>query len=259
MAEKSAKRLFVCENDSCKEEFWREPNSISPHNYCSSSCAATVNNRKFPKRFAKIAICRSCNKSFKNLSHNKDYCSVACRSHARLKYTKDEIIRAIKNKSLELNRVPAKREIAEYCDTAIRLFGSWNEAVRAAGFEPYRSHDDRMYKRSRTKALDGHKCDSISEAIIDNWLYKQKIPHSRDIVYPKGNYKSDWSLKNGKVFVEYFGLAKDSPRYDASISAKNAICRNYGIKLVPIFAEDLYPKPIFTRKLQFLEKYKGLL
>ncbi|PIW97610.1 glycerol kinase, partial [Candidatus Jorgensenbacteria bacterium CG_4_8_14_3_um_filter_38_10] len=64
-----------------------------------------------------------------------------------------------------------------------------------------------------TKALDGHYYDSISELLIDNWLYKKKILHERDAHYPGTHHKADWGILigNQKIFVEYFGLINDSP------------------------------------------------
>ncbi len=79
-----------------------------------------------------------------------------------------------------------------------------------------------MYKRSRAKASDGHSCDSISELIIDNWLTENNISHQVDVLYPKTEHKADWSIETNreKVFVEYFGLAGDSARYDQTIKEK---------------------------------------
>ncbi len=41
---------FICENKNCNKKFAKQPSDISPHNYCSRSCAAIVNNAKDPKR-----------------------------------------------------------------------------------------------------------------------------------------------------------------------------------------------------------------
>ena len=77
---------------------------------------------------------------------------------------KEEIsIGIIRSYFKEKGRIPAKRELVNAMSSTIRLFGTWNNAIRAAGFEPNRSHDDRMYKRTRTVAADGHVCDSVSE------------------------------------------------------------------------------------------------
>ncbi len=148
-------------------------------------------------------------------------------------------------------RVPAKRDILELIHRAPHLFGSWNKAVTAAGLTPNRSHDNRMYKRIMTKARDGHLCDSVSEALIDNWLSKNKISHERDVSYPNTNHKADWAVKD--IFIEYFGLAKDSPRYDRSIRKKKKLCEKFNIKLIEIYPNDLYPNINLDNKLKFLQ------
>jgi len=127
----------------------------------------------------------------------------------------------------KLGRVPARREAEKINKPCVKIFGSWNNAISAAGFIPNRSHDDRMYKRINAKAIDGHLCDSVSELLIDNWFYQNGILHERDVQYPRTFHKADWKiLRNDKeVFVEYFGLVNDSPRYDRSIKQKKALCK----------------------------------
>ena len=148
-----------------------------------------------------------------------------CRGGTEPKYTRQKLINAIRQKVEGLQRIPTRREMKE-SKTCQKIFGSWNNAIIAAGFKPNRSHSQRMYKRTITKASDGHPCDSISEAIIDNWLAKNNIFHKRDICYPTTNHKADWeiSIGNKKIFIEYFGLANDSPRYDRSIKEKKKLC-----------------------------------
>lgn len=217
-------RVLTCENPACSAKLYRAPKDIMPRNYCSSSCAAIVNNQRYPKWPKRY--CAKCGKEFKN--RESKYCSSKCgwsalynnRGHIATKYTSEETREAIKQLAEKLGRSPSRRELGNISFAAIRSFGSWNNAVLAAGLEPHRSHDRRMYKRTRTKAADGHLCDSISEAIIDNWLAENKVPHTRDARYPTTNHKADWSLNNGKIFVEYFGLANDSPRYNRAIREK---------------------------------------
>lgn len=76
-----------------------------------------------------------------------------------------------------------------------------------------------MYNRRRCTALDGHICDSVSESIIDDWLSKNRIYHQKQIHYPFGKYTADWKLSEN-IFVEYFGLANDSRRYDLEIQKR---------------------------------------
>ncbi|MDP1629092.1 MAG: hypothetical protein Q8L57_00575, partial [bacterium] len=245
---------LVCVN--CGKSFLRQPSQISTHNYCSQSCAATVNNRGYPKRKAELKTCVRCNKQFKRSKGNLKYCSVKCRVEAERRYTPEQLIDIIKLATQELKRVPAKRELKEIADICARSFGSWNNAIIAAGLQPNRSHSQRMYKRTTAKAVDGHICDSISELLIDNWLTKNKIKHERNAPYPNTNHRSDWvvNLQGKTIFVEYFGLAKDSPRYDRSIRKKKSLCQKYKIKLLEVYPWDLYPGIKLDDKLKILKK-----
>ena len=214
-------KWLVCENTSCKKKFYRPKNDILKHNYCSRSCAAVVNNQKYPKW--PVKYCKKCKEPFRR--EGSPYCSVECGKLGRFKYTKEELTSLLRNHFDKNGRVPARREVPEISHKATHLFGSWSSALIAAGLKPHRSHNHRMYRCMKTKAHDGHVCDSISEAIIDNWLTENKIPHTRDAKYPTTNHKADWAIKSGDIFVEYFGLAKDSPRYDREVKVKKNLCR----------------------------------
>jgi len=245
-------KTLSCKNPECDKKFYRAPNNISAFNYCSKSCAAIINNQKYPKW--PVKYCRKCKKPFRRAGSS--YCSILCGKLGRFKYSKDEIISFIKNYHQDINRVPPKRELPKISHKAIHLFGSWNNAISAAGLNPNRSHDNRMYKRLLGKAADGHKCDSASEILIDNWLHKNNIRHSRNVSYPNTNHVADWAIDNidnSDIFIEYFGLAKDSSRYDRAIRRKHQICKKHGIKLISIYPEDLYKTSNFIHKLEFLK------
>ena len=235
-----------CSNFECNNKFHRSPKEIRKvsQSFCSQSCAAHINNHK---RIPKNKICAStmCNNT---ILGDKRYCSKKCISLARTTYLPQELIKKLHIISKKLGRAPAKRELGPVAYMCIRAFGSWNNAILTAGLVPHRSHSQRMYKRINTVARDGHKCDSISEAIIDNWLAKNNISHKREVPYPKTGHRADWSI-NGKTFIEYFGLAKDSPRYDRAIKRKRRICKKSGIKLVEIYPKDLYPRLRLDAKL----------
>lgn len=239
------RKTLLCEN--CGKKFERTLCAISRHNYCSHSCAAIVVNKNWSnRRNGAILKCANCKKTFKKwlIGSNKKYCSKVCQTEASL-YTPEKLLKIIKNTAKKLKRVPTRRELHGGIDKAcVRLFGSWNKAVSVAGFIPNRSHDDRMYKRIISRAIDGHLCDSISELLIDNWFFENKITHEKDVRYPETNHKADWAInsKDEKIFVEYFGLANDSPRYDRSIKEKQTICKRQNITLVSIYPKDLYPK-----------------
>ena len=254
--DKIKRQVLFCKN--CGKRFERTPCGISPHNYCSQSCAAIVNNGKNPKRKTQFKDCLGCGKQFRKSTGNLKYCSMKCRGGTEPKYTLQELIDIIKAKTQELGRVPARREIKE-SDACRKFFGSWNNAIIAADLQPNRSHSQRMYKRIITKAMDGHLCDSISEAIIDNWLTENKILHGREAPYPATNHKADWIIKLDRqdVFVEYFGLANDSLRYDRSIKEKRRLCHKNKISLIAIYPQDLYPKEFLEERLK--NKFKKFL
>lgn len=252
---RTKKRVLFCEN--CGKLFKRAPNNISPHNYCSQSCAAIVNNKKSPKRKARMGACLKCGKSFKKRGKLK-YCSIKCRREAEW-HTPKEILGIIRDTVQRIERVPAKRELRGIDNACRKFFGSWNKAIIAAGFQPNRSHNQRMYKCANVKAKDGHLCDSISEALIDNWLRENRITHKKDVFYPGTNYKADWAISMGKnsIFVEYFGLANDSPRYDRAIKRKQKLCQKHNFKLIEIYPQDLYPTKYLDAKLK--DKFRYLI
>lgn len=239
------RRFVICENSDCSKTFEKLIGEIENHNYCSKACAATVNNQRFPKRGPGFKLCKVCSKRFKGV---RKYCSAFCLRKTKKRYNPEDLIKAIKSQYKKLGRVPARREVLALESVCRYAFGSWNNAIIAAGLEPNRSHENRMYKRIMTKAKDGHLCDSISEAVIDNWLFKNKIAHQRNVAYPISNHKADWSIGKN-IFIEYFGLAEDSPRYDRDIQTKKNLCKEHGIKLIEIYPKDLYPKLNFASKL----------
>ena len=67
---KNKKQFLFCEN--CGKSFTKKPSAISLHNYCSNSCATIVNNKKYPKRKAKLKTCVNvkCNKQFRKSNYH---------------------------------------------------------------------------------------------------------------------------------------------------------------------------------------------
>lgn len=252
------KRVLFCEH--CGKAFKRIPSATSHHNYCSKSCAAIANNKRYPKLHpeAKLKVCIKCGQLFRKSTGNRKYCSIKCRRKAEW-HTPEGLIEIIKNTVQKHGRIPARRELMGIDGACRKVFGSWNNAIITAGFQPNRSHSQRMYKRTNTVALDGHLCDSVSEALIDNWFTENDIFHKKNAPYPGTNYKTDWVIFMGRqsIFVEYFGLANDSPRYDRAIKNKQKLCQKHNIKLIEIYPQDLYPKKNLYKKLQ--DKFRKLV
>ena len=164
----------------------------------------------------------------------------------------------LQDASQNVGRTITKREMGRIADICVREFGSWNKALLTANLVPHRSDSERMFKRIRTIARDGHRCDSVSEAIIDNWLTDNAIPHARDARYPSTGHKADWDIGRN-VFVEYFGLANDSPRYDLSIEEKRRLCKKHGIGLIEIYPTDIYPLIKLEKKIKLSRKSFALI
>ena len=233
-------KVLQCSNPTCKTTFYRPRTEIQKvhKSYCSQSCAALINNQNRP-RVKQLKACanHSCNKI---ISNALNYCSRKCFNAARTTYGPTELVKKIQGASTELGRTITKRELGHVAYMCIRAFGSWNKALEAAGLPPHRSHSQRMFKRTNTVAIDGHRCDSISEAVVDNWLTKNNISHERNVSYPSTGHKADWGIGR-KTFIEYFGLANDSARYDRAIDEKRQLCKKHNIRLIEIYAKDLYP------------------
>jgi hypothetical protein len=121
-------------------------------------------------------------------------------------------------------------------------FSSWFEALEKAGALPegYRYGGTGVW----CFAEDGHKCHSLAEQRIDNWLHRNGIDHEREPEYPEhetlnpsGQRKADW-LANGDVFIEYFGMAGDED-YDLKTYQKKKLASKENIDLISIYPDDL--------------------
>ncbi len=240
---RNKQKLLTCENPKCKKQFKRQLNKISAHNYCSRSCAAIVNNQKSPKRHPKIKICPVCGKQF---SGQRKYCSPAC-VPKQLKVTKKQIIEEIRKFYKNYKRIPLKRESHHYRATRLR-FGTWNKAIKSAGFEP----NPVMFAKKYI-ANDGHKCDSLAEKIIDDWLYARKIKHQINVFYPGVNgFTVDFLVKNW--WIEFFGLSGELKRYDELKEKKMQLVRRCKLNFVEIYPKHLFPKNKLDKLLGFLTR-----
>lgn len=199
--------------------------------FCSSRCAALVNNKKYPRERGVTKICAHCSKLFKS---RKKYCSKSCKDKAAI-IPKELLIKRIKDFVLQENRIPFKNELGYY--HAIRArFGSWNEAIKIAGFEP-----NPVMFAHRHIAKDGHQCDSLAEKIIDDWLFARKIEHKRRVSYP-GDYRLTADFMIGDYWIEFFGLFGEHKRYDQLRKLKLKLAKIYNLKLLEIYPQDLFPK-----------------
>lgn len=238
-----------CANPNCNNKVFRLLNqfkrSKSNAVFCSCSCAATVNNigknRKHGLYERLDKICLICGKRFHSA---RKYCSKKCyyeflRFKPKvIKILRKQIIAEINDFYKKNGRIPVKEEYRtnyhHYCAARLR-FGSWNNAVKAAGFNP-----NPVLFSEKQIANDGHKCDSFSEKVIDDWLYENKIQHKRSVPYPE-----DKSLTvdfvTEKNWIEFFGLAGDLKRYDELIKKKFMLSKKHGLPLLAMYPKDLFP------------------
>lgn len=157
----------------------------------------------------------------------------------------EKIIADIQSFYKKNNRVPMKSEY--YNEHAARArFGTWNRSILAAGLTPVESKFS-----AKHIAKDGHICDSVSELIIDNWLFKKGIPHIRNVFYPgdEGFTVDFWV--NG-YWVEFFGLSGKLKKYDHLKARKIALAANFNLKLIELYPKDLFPTFLIHKRLSFL-------
>lgn len=228
-----------CGNPSCNKFILRCPSEIpvSGTSYCSCSCAAIVNNRKFPKRkpVIKKEILKTCKSCFKEFYDNKTrkYCSPACFSKRPI-FPAEKIIEEIQQFYNQNGRIPFKKEYFHWKAARTR-FGTWNKAIKAAGFEP---NPVRFAKKYTAK--DGHICDSLSEKIIDDWFSARKIAHERNVRYPNPKFTVDFKVKD--FWVEFFGLHHEFKIYDELMKEKLKDVKKNNLKLIAIFPKDIFPE-----------------
>jgi hypothetical protein len=122
-------------------------------------------------------------------------------------------------------------------------YGSWLNAIIASGYLGINNIKKNTYGY-RVIAEDGHSCNSLSEKIIDDWLFNNKIEHIKEPKYPKcivdimgANVKADWLIED--TYIEYFGLQNEK-EYAKKSSSKILSCEINGIKLIPLYPGDEY-------------------
>lgn len=200
-----------CENPSCRKKLTRKPSAVSPHNYCSCSCSVKISNAK-RLRIKKPKIIKP----------------------PRFRHTKETIVMRIRDFVTKNKRIPVKREMNGIYQVTRKFYGTWNEAIKSAGFEP-----NPVMFANRQVAKDGHECDSLAEKMIDDYLFDLGIEHERNCPYPEGDYTADFKIK--EKYIEYFGLSGHEP-YDEIMETKKDIAMRHKINLLEIYPKNIYRK-----------------
>lgn len=149
---------------------------------------------------------------------------------------------------LNNNRLPSKREYQKDYKKIYYCFGSWNNMIKLCGFCP---NTEKFSKKHI--ANDGHKCDSLSEKIIDDWLYARNIPHKTKVIYPWNNGMSA-DFKVNDIWIELFGLCGQLKTYDKLMENKLRKIKEYNLNLISLYLSDIFPKSKLDKKLKILQK-----
>ncbi|TSC76781.1 MAG: hypothetical protein G01um101433_670 [Parcubacteria group bacterium Gr01-1014_33] len=227
-----------CLNPQCKKKFYRLQNQIKKvrKSFCSQSCATIINNKERSEKLVrKQCATPGCNISIPSW---QNYCSIVHATSSRKispEQYKQKIIAHIQSFYNNHGRIPLKRELNSIYKVAWLVFGSWNNAIIAAGYNP-----NPVLFAEKQIANDGHPCDSLAEKIIDDWLTTESIEHKRSIPYPEGKrLKVDFVIENH--WIEFFGLAGEVQRYDELVRIKRRLCKKHNLKLVEVYPKDLFP------------------
>lgn len=246
----------------CNKTVIRSKSSISKTGdvFCSSSCSITYSNThrvtKFTlakrKRLLKKPICANphCEKQIG--IENKIYCSPECRFYNENEKNRQRVVTEIRNFFKKYDRIPMKSELPALCSRGRHGFGTWNQAIQAAGFIP----NEVIFSKKFT-ANDGHTCDSLSEKIIDDWLFARKIIHEIHVKYPWNNGMSA-DFKVGEYWIEFFGLAGQLKRYDFLKSKKLKLTKQYNLKVIYLYLSDLFPVNMLNQKLKQIKRMQNI-
>ena len=151
------------------------------------------------------------------------------------KYSRDQLLKLLKDFYINNGRMPTKKDFLSKYGCYFRNFGTWNNAIREAGFSP-----NPVLFAKKFLSNDGHKCDSFSEKIIDDWLYARKIPHERNVRYDSTKFTVDFKV--GNTYIEFFGLHGQLKRYDTLMKKKLRYIRSHKLKLISLFPKDIFPQ-----------------
>ncbi len=238
---KQNRKEFICSRIGCKNKFIRVFNQYArfKNHCCSHRCnAIVVNSKKILKPKQKCKMCSN------PLKYGKIYCSPKCQQLGATQ-SAEFLLSWIKIFYKTNSRIPLKRECTHYHAIRIR-FGSWNNAIIASGFDP----NPVMFAK-KYLAKDGHKCDSLAERIIDDWLSRRNINHQRSVPYPNNEqFTADFVVD--KYWIEFFGLSGELKRYDQIKRKKLRLARKLNLNLIKLYPKDLFPKGNLNNVLKIL-------
>lgn len=155
---------------------------------------------------------------------------------ANILWTNEEILKSIKIFVSKNNKIPKLRDFQntqEYPnrDTVQSRFGSWNNAIKEAGFQP--SENDGF--GINTEALDGHIYRSQAEAyFVDNYLWN-KYEYIIEPKYPNNLWRYDWYVPSLDLYIELDGGLRPE-----RIKEKIELNKNLNRNFIVIKTNDIY-------------------
>ena len=85
---------------------------------------------------------------------------------------------------------------------------------------------------------DGHMVRSMSEMVIDNWLYVSGVVHAYERKVPiEENMFCDFYIPKGNCYLEYWGL--DDDKYRNRKKDKLKLYKKYSLKLISVDFNDI--------------------
>lgn len=226
--------------------------STYPRWFCNHHCAASVTNKgrvaseeskkktSDALRVNPLVPCLGCGVPFA-ARKGRSFCSRNCHfigTRGLSPHTAESVLKSLLESHAKIGSTPSSKFDRLLRSAAARMFGSWNRALESAGIPV----NTTCYRRKAIRCTDGHRADSLSERMVDDWFHRQGITHERSKPYPEGKFNCDFYLPDTNTWVEYFGLAGSSTEYDATMLLKRDMARRHGLKLVGLVPSDLYPK-----------------
>lgn len=99
--------------------------------------------------------------------------------------------------------------------------------------------DFRKKYDANVRTQDGHYVRSRAEAMIDNYLYENRLVHAYERRLPiEEEVFSDFYILNGKVFIEYWGMEGNSD-YDKRKKEKLEIYAQNQFNLIELTDKDI--------------------
>lgn len=209
--------------------------------FCSTECYTNYRNEHKKPKISKL----------KNLNVHKPK---IYKPRIKIERTKEwckETVISLRSSGI----IPTVRTMPILTHASKNLFGGWNKMMMEFGYT-----DIFVGPKRKLKSKDGHRCDSASEVLIDNFLFENSIQHERSKQYPNSKKNCDFYLAKFDMWLEFAGLY-GYDYYNKTMKEKEEIAKINNLKLLIITKQELYRKGNKNAKnfLKILFEEKGIL